>query len=367
VGIVRILPNEMVTVWDGSRRTLRVKNRSGLSTSKVKKLKYSNGEFMISYTNFGEFCIWSVFTFESFKCQIVAGADAVEEKYIRAHPGADITCLTELPNGMLATAASDGKIKLWELRTCECKLVLEETKACSSQQASANKNDSEQSVNSVEYIKLFNKKFLISINQFCQEEADARNKAGFIRVWDFNACKPIGEAILLDEKCTQLQVISNKIYVGTLRGRIDIYQISGDCKKINLIDSLMEHTLAITTLKISMHKNNAHKFLISASLDGTAKIWNLNEHSCLKTLDHNGGVYLVRIFSNGQLMTASLDGLVQIWTENFVLCQTIHNLNGCVQNYDYYADNSDDCQNVLNYPVIKLSIEVDATDRKMDE
>ena len=52
---------------------------------------------------------------------------------------------------------------------------------------------------------------------------------------------------------------------------------------------------------------------MTASRDGTAKLWNL-EGNCLQPLDHEGPVYSARFSPDGRLIvTASADGSARLW------------------------------------------------------
>uniref|UniRef100_A0A8C5C9S9 Transducin beta like 3 n=1 Tax=Gadus morhua TaxID=8049 RepID=A0A8C5C9S9_GADMO len=71
--------------------------------------------------------------------------------------------------------------------------------------------------------------------------------------------------------------------------------------------------------------------LASSSADGTAKLWSLQDYSCLKTFEgHDASVLKIVFVSRGtQLLTSGSDGLVKLWTIK---------TNECVKTLDAHQD-----------------------------
>jgi len=56
------------------------------------------------------------------------------------------------------------------------------------------------------------------------------------------------------------------------------------------------------------------RLLVTASTDGTVKVWDPATGDCLRTLSaHAESVYGVAVSSDGRLATASLDRTARVW------------------------------------------------------
>ncbi len=101
-----------------------------------------------------------------------------------------------------------------------------------------------------------------------------------------------------------------------------------DAATLECIKSLYGHSRGRTLANIDFKFDSCR--LISASYDGTVKIWNLTSYECIGELKHNAGVTSAHYSSNGELIvTSSFDGTVKIWNANTYEClQTIPNIPG---------------------------------------
>ena len=85
--------------------------------------------------------------------------------------------------------------------------------------------------------------------------------------------------------------------------------LSNDCG--NLIRTFPnQHTRRINSFQVDEHSRK----LISASIDKTIKIWDLETGECLKTLhDHKASIETMLIIPNNKFISASVDYTIKIW------------------------------------------------------
>merc|ERR1719272_1884545 len=87
-----------------------------------------------------------------------------------------------------------------------------------------------------------------------------------------------------------------------------------------LVRKYQGHTSAVTACAFRFQSNlNAPELIMSASLDGTAKLWATECGDCLMTLVHRCAVYAAGFDHPGELLaTAGEDGVVRLWDMNVV-------------------------------------------------
>ena len=67
--------------------------------------------------------------------------------------------------------------------------------------------------------------------------------------------------------------------------------------------------------------------VVTSSGDKTAKVWSLQDYTCIATLEgHTNGVQrAIFVRDNNQIVTCGADGLVKIWTTNGEILATLDN------------------------------------------
>ena len=110
-------------------------------------------------------------------------------------------------------------------------------------------------------------------------------------------------------------------------GKVPVIHI-WDAVTLERIQSLYGHSQERTLVNIDYKFDSSR--LLSASYDGTVKIWDLTSYECIGELKHNDGVTSAHYSLDGELIvTSSFDGTAKIWDANTYEClQTIPNIPG---------------------------------------
>jgi WD40 repeat protein len=179
----------------------------------------------------------------------------------------------------IITASDDKTIKIWNPKTGQCLITLED------------------------HTSYINCILMISNNRFVSGSDDKT-----IRIWDSNSYKCLN-IIKKSKRVYSLCLTSNEneIACGCQDGNIDIMNL----ENLTLVRSVKAHDSGIEFL--SSVDNNK---LISCSTqaDPKIKIWNLETFECIKVLEgHLNTIYYLELTSNVNLFSCSEDKTVKLW------------------------------------------------------
>lgn len=114
-------------------------------------------------------------------------------------------------------------------------------------------------------------------------------------------------------KCTCIQIFQNdKLFSGLENGTIKLYDLKdGSClKTFGQINKNNEH-FPKDILALCIYSTDT---LISGGRDNLIKIWNIQSGACLKTLEgHTSWINQFVVTENGVLVSASNDGTFKLW------------------------------------------------------
>lgn len=139
-----------------------------------------------------------------------------------------------------------------------------------------------------------------------------------LRLWDLRTGQPAVK-FLKHEKDVLAVAFSpdhRQIVSGGRDNVARVWNVKGEC-----VGELRGHTDWISS--ICFFPTTATSKIITGSWDGTAKIWDLENFSCLHTLEskHNGYVTTVTVSPDGSLCaTGGKDGFAYLWDVNSGTC-----------------------------------------------
>jgi len=127
------------------------------------------------------------------------------------------------------------------------------------------------------------------------------------RVWDLESGKEVA-VLLHDEQVLSLDAIKNTIVTSIGKPALANPSIKvWDLNSHSCIKTLLGHTAAIYSVKLS---NNT---IVSGSFDKTVRVWDLTTGACLKTINaHTEGVSVVDV-SEDVIVSGSWDKEVKVW------------------------------------------------------
>lgn len=114
------------------------------------------------------------------------------------------------------------------------------------------------------------------------------------------------ERLLAENADRQLSAFAfgqDRLFIGSLGKQIYVWDTVQKC----YLPSLLGHEDSIIALIVD------GKTLISGSSDKTIKLWNLDTHQCIATLDNISPVMCLADAGNGIVFAGSQDGIIRIW------------------------------------------------------
>ena len=134
-----------------------------------------------------------------------------------------------------------------------------------------------------------------------------------IRIWNLirNKCvkvlRRVGSEQMSSVKCLKILIEENLFASGFWDNSITIWNyLSGDCVK-----TLLGHSCCVYSFELT-----AYNELISCSLDGTIKMWDIKgkNESCIQVLKgHSDGVTSIKLLTNDKLLSLSRDNSIKLW------------------------------------------------------
>jgi WD40 repeat protein len=250
-------------------------------------------------------------------------------------------------NKQLVSCSNDKTIKIWDLKTFECKETFFDTepikeliKLTNNYFLSFHKKDFIQlwdisqkicvkSYYSKEFIQFFHCVRLISGIRF------ARAHYNYIKIWELGENEEltlkghkgwICDLVVLPEKIfNDLMLISC-----SFDKKIKIWNRQGNCSK-----TLKGHQRFISCLVLLENGK-----LASGSFDKLIKIWNIESGLCINNLrGHEKGLTCLERNVSGVLFSASFDGMIKIWNTDKGFCLlTLEGHLSPVRNLKIYKD-----------------------------
>ena len=191
------------------------------------------------------------------------------------------------------TCGRDHTIRLWNILSTNCELILDEHKS--------------------------NVNYLIELNEGIIASCSSD---GFIKVWNLNYDNDDNDIFdkynSYDKNKSILSIYDGELPVFQIEKLKDNCLISRNESPIlkiwnyltgKLVQTFEDHYTNVICLKILKNGN-----IISGSYDHTAKIWNKEKNHAEFTLKgHNFTVYDICECKNGNILTASGDGTIKLW------------------------------------------------------
>jgi WD40 repeat protein len=103
-----------------------------------------------------------------------------------------------------------------------------------------------------------------------------------------------------------LDVIHNHTIVISMLKTLNynsIFRSIGKCKKV-----IEGHEETINSLLLL-----SNNILVSSSLNGEIKLWDLRTYECIKSLDQKSSVRLILHLPNDNIATCSINGHIKVW------------------------------------------------------
>jgi WD40 repeat protein len=194
----------------------------------------------------------------------------------------DVYSVISLENDKVISCSKDKTIKIWSLETGQCLKTL---------------NEHSSPVNAI---------FLLANNKLASGSSDKT-----VKIWNLDTY--ICDITLEDYNSPVFSLVESKDYLfgGLENGDIVIW----DLQTYEYVNTLKKHTYRTFWLLILSNGN-----LVSASLDHTIKIWNIDNMDdpiLIRTLyDHTDQVYCLKSMNNHNLISVSRDQSIKIWDIN---------------------------------------------------
>ena len=118
-------------------------------------------------------------------------------------------------------------------------------------------------------------------------------------------------------------------------------------KELGEVNQALRHSFSKLPLNTFKHKDQVRNIIFSpdgqrvatASLDGTAKVWDATTGDIMATLNHEGGVSTVAFSPNAkQILTSSAGGIVKVWDANTWTTVTTLNHEGGIRSAIFSPD-----------------------------
>lgn len=271
-----------------------------------------------------------------------------------------IVSMIELENKKIATGSYDYSIKIWDLSTQNCELVInEEGRVFSLLEFEPNLILSaiDKTPDNVQDINLINpddiminswdlnnpdkslfsfKGHQLRVNSLvkCDDKFFAScSNDGDIIIWDYHLKRSVGFLKgHMDCILCMIKLNDGRLCSGSADKKIKIW----DWKNQNCLSTLKGND---NWIKCLCQLNNDNGYIISGSQDNLIKVWDSNH--CIQNLEgHNRSVRSIcQIDNYNYIATASFDHTIKIWDLNKFECiQTLSGHNSSVINVIYHSD-----------------------------
>jgi WD40 repeat protein len=128
---------------------------------------------------------------------------------------------------------------------------------------------------------------------------------------DFKIIKRLKEA----NSISPMANLSDNRFVYTCRQGIKIIDMLNNYE---CLETLTSENETLKTALLYIAKNN---ILLSASIDNSIRVWDINDYRCIRTIDgHLNWIFELLLSKNEYFISCSLDGLMKVWDINSFEC-----------------------------------------------
>ncbi len=231
---------------------------------------------------------------------------------------APIMCLIQLKNGHIASGCETGRIFIWDIekKICIAKLhtnrstpknsYLLQAKTGELISVSFNNKISVWNMNtntcSAEFETKWIKSFIKSKNGLLLVATNG-GTIGKIDVLDVKT-KSSSVAIIGPTFTCLLELKEGNLMTGSMDGSLKIFKI----ENFSCIVTLTGHEGNINCL--TQLKNNQ---VLSGSTDSTVKLWDIRSQMCIGTFNQNCSIHQIKELKHGEIITRSKDNIIRVW------------------------------------------------------
>ena len=212
-----------------------------------------------------------------------------------------IVRILQLPNGYVATASNDKRVKIWDPSNNSNWILIR------------NYTGHQNAVFAVDYI---------SADTIASGSSD-----GTIRIWYISTGVLVKQIIVGYVDVLSLQLLSNSFHLaaGLSNKSLTIYNINDS----SIVSTLQGHTESLRDLKLI-----GNNLLASSSNDQTIRIWDLKTNTPKFVLTgHTGIAYGLKLISCDLLASGSSDSTIKLWNiTNGILIRTLANHTSYIYN-----------------------------------
>jgi WD40 repeat protein len=204
-----------------------------------------------------------------------------------------------LSDGNIATSCANGIIKFWDTSDLRCIKTISLTKKYNLAKLFLLSNNNLACNNLKHIVKDFSEELKVSIIILDHNQ-------------DFKIIKRLKEAY---GNSPMANLSGNKFVYACRQGTIKILNMLNNYECLETLTSENE------TLKAALLYIAKKDILLSASLDSSIKVWDVNAYRCIRTIDGQlNWVFELLLFKNGYFISCSLDGFMKVWDLNSFEC-----------------------------------------------